>query len=129
MEKLLPDEKYINHMAENLEHLISHIQKDIAKLKDKNSDVFERFMAFSRSRSFIDTAEIVMGSIRKAMVAGHCLQNKSLHTEMAKKHGWDVCKSSDHPFFLQDDKDDDSDEEMPDVLKKMIARAILGALK
>lgn len=127
MSNMVVDNKELDGLADAVERLIKSLKIDIDFLRDENADIFNRYMAYNKLRSLLKGVDLVMSVAHKSMIAGHNLQDEMFHTEAGIKNGWDHAKTDDHPFFIDADKKD-SDDDIPDFLKKMIAGAFLSAM-
>jgi hypothetical protein len=127
MKNLVIDNKFLNTIAEGMEQLIDAMQDDIALLKDKNGDIFYRYMAFHRCAALVSVAMPLKDIVKNSMCGGHGLQNEIFHTESAKQNGWDKETSENHPFFKQE-SDDKDDDESTDIFSKIISTAILNSI-
>lgn len=127
MSNFVVDNKELNSLADAIDRLKDSLTKDVEHLRNKNADVFNRYMAYNKLRSLLKGVDLVLNIAHKSTVAGHNLNDPMFHTKAGVDNGWDEIKKFDHPFFKdEDDKDDDG--EMPDFLKKILADAVLGAL-
>ena len=127
MSDLKIDNKHLSRLADSIEDLHREIQKDIDFLRDESGDLFMRYMAYNRSMNYVKGVDLIMSLYHKNLVSGHALQDPIYKTELYNKKGWDTPRVAEHPFFLDGD-DDEDDSEMPDILKKILAGAVLSAI-
>ncbi len=104
MTDLKIDEEELNAIAYLLEELCKCINTDILILRDKEEDLFNRYMAYNRSDSILRSAEFGMKLSRKFMKSGHNLNDKTLHAKEGVKNDWDKSSIAENPFFLQEEK-------------------------
>lgn len=121
MENLVPDNDYMNEMANSIDDLHGVMQKDIKALRDSNCDVFDRYMAFFRSYNYLKTIRFMHQLVTSSLLGGRDVQDKFFETKSRKKNGWDVVKLENNPFFK---RPMDKEAEIPEELKKMLKEAI-----
>lgn len=125
MENFKIDNEKINNLCKLVDTLQECIQKDVSEVKNESADVFSRFMAFSRLDFYLNTNMYMNNLTKKAMVFGHALNHEVFKTEKHNEHGWHTPNFEQIKFFESPTNREDDDSEIPDVLKKIIAGAIL----
>lgn len=103
------DEEHLEATANALENLIECLEKEIKELKDKSGDNFSRYMAYNRSYSLLKLWPAMMDTCKMNFISGHNLAHKFLQTKEAKDKNWDKMKLENHPFFINEDRDDDDE--------------------
>jgi hypothetical protein len=127
MSKFVVDNKELKALADSVKRMTEQLNKDAEYLRDEKADVFNRYMAYNKLRSTLKGLDAIMSLCKSSMIAGHNLQDEMFHTEAGLDNGWDEPQTFDHPFF-KDEEEKDDDNEMPDILKKILAGAVLGAI-
>jgi hypothetical protein len=128
MEKLVADNEYLNFIADKTEKFIKVLQVDADKLRNKDSDQFERYMAWVRLSAYFEAAEMVVKVSRTGLSSGHDINHPALQTPSAINGGWGQIKIKDNPFFVQEDDDDDemvSETTIETELKKIFPKHIV----
>ncbi len=129
MSDAVPDNNHLERLASAVEALQDCITIDILLLRNKNADLFERYMAYTRSYFFIRLCEFSGESMKMNLASGHQIHHPALQTEMAKKNGWDTVAKG-HPFFIDDDSDEGKEKDsVPSWLKEAFKDAMKEAMK
>lgn len=125
MENLKIDEKHLQNLVMVYEEFIDKLNVDIEFLKNKHSDIFDRYMSYWRLKNLAKSINIISDLHKSALIAGHSLNHELLQTKEAKKHGWDEMKLENNPFFIQNDEEN---EERMEKIKKSFAEALIASL-
>lgn len=120
MENLVPDQKFLDRLCESAERIHAFIADDLIKLKDKDADIFSRYMAFARTNSYLNLMKAYLENFRETFALGHDLRNEIFNTKNARENGWGhSCKKN--PFFINDDSSECYDD-LPENVKEFFTQ-------
>lgn len=111
MKDLVIDEKYLKHVVKNVENLMEAMTCELDKLKDKNEDMFIRYMSYIRLHCILETNEFFLNLHKTSILAGHSLADPRMHTKKCKENGWDEFKTEYDSFFVNPDDETEEEEE------------------
>jgi hypothetical protein len=99
------DEETISILINAFKKFIDAVQEDLTNLENKTTDIFIRYIAYSRLSNLFLVISKISPIIKDSFVLGSNLQDKIFHTEEYKKNEWD--KQDNNPFFKEDKNDND----------------------
>lgn len=126
MDKLIPDNRYLNEVAGSVEGFIEQLQEEVALLKDENADIFSRFMAYNRCQALRKITKPLADVIGVAMAAGFNISHEIFQTPTAIECGWDEPHPEINHFFINENQNEDGS--MNDLAKEKIAKRLVESL-
>lgn len=128
MSKLRIDEEHLNDLAGTYESFIELLQKNMKKIKDKNEDIFERYMSYWFLKNLLQMIDVCTTLTKDTLLSGHLLNHSVFNTEVYRNKNWDELEPEEHPFFMKSDDEKKNKESIPDELKVLLGAAILSKL-
>jgi CTP:phosphocholine cytidylyltransferase-like protein len=96
------DEEYVEQTINDMMNLVGFLNKEINTLRDKNNDIFNRYMTFCRLASANESMRDSYRLFRNAFRMGFDINHNIFQTEASKKTGWGENNVSENPFFKQE---------------------------
>jgi len=100
------DEEHLKVLVKSIEKANEFIAMDINILKNKEADIFVRFMAYQRSVYFALIHAPVMVASKNMLIAGYSLHNPIFKTAEALKNGWGELSVDNCEFFITPESDE-----------------------
>jgi hypothetical protein len=100
--QILPDEKHIQRVVDNMDEFIKALQHTKSILENKEADMFSRFMSYIKFDALMDAVRITNDVLKFSVLSGHALAHPELHTAEAKEKGWNQMTPWKHPFFINE---------------------------
>lgn len=110
MSKFKVDRGFLKSMASEIDDLIENMESDKATMLDKNADLFERYLAFSRVNNLIFTSKAMSVMLKNSFRLGFDMgRHDVFHTKAFKKCGWESGGLNTNPFFESVDEESEED--------------------
>jgi hypothetical protein len=104
MKELKIDEEHLDEIANEIYSLISYLKEDVNSIKNKDADIFERYMAYCKLLGVISHINMGCNLHKTSMYLGHCIAYETFQTEEAKRCGWALDNLEKNPFFKDENK-------------------------
>jgi hypothetical protein len=108
MTDLKIDEEHISTVIKSAEQLIDVLYTMVGKLRNKDTDINERYLRYVRLVNLLKTFEF-MSSLTDAIIKiGHDFNHEIFHTPSYKEKGWDKRDLNKNPFFINPNESSES---------------------
>lgn len=110
MTEVMIDEYELTALSDAVLTLSKRLNEEAMKITNKDEDIFNRYMSYSRMRAFIDFSEVIFKTTKHLLICGHDINHPLINTEEAKKKGWGKSNIENNPFFTTKDQKQNHDE-------------------
>ncbi len=122
MKQLEIDEEFIEETIDATIKVVEYLNGEIKELRDKNNDIFDRYITFCRLTCVLNGLKHLHYQFRNSFRTGFDLNDTVFNTNKCKEAGWKDNDVSGNPFFKQEEtKDNDLSE-----LEKRLSAAMEG---
>ena len=97
--KPVVDERFLNHLADTLQTIRKNIKNDIDDLRNKEGDIFARYMAYCRAKATIRSFEFLADMGAFLLKDGHTLNHEYFKTQEYIEAGWNDDHLAKNDFF------------------------------
>jgi len=110
MKELKINEEHLREALGAIENLMKVLEEDAKVLRNKEADIFVRYMAYQRA-SFIAVTHIwILSAAKQMMVAGNHLNHPIFKTEESLKNGWGKFDLEGCEFFKSQDEEKETEK-------------------
>ena len=110
MSKFKVDRDFLKGIASSLDELIENMESDKEAMLDKDTDLLERYMSFSRISNILFTGKTMSVMSKNAFRLGFDMgRHDVFHTKAFKKCGWKDVDLNTNPFFKDVEEEGEED--------------------
>lgn len=102
MNEIKINEDAITHLANSIENHANNLLDGVVVLKNKNNDVFTRYMTFVRLSPLVDVVNMLITISKECFMFGHDVNHPFLQTKEAEKTAWASFSLEGNPFFTDE---------------------------
>lgn len=107
MSRFKVDRDFLNNTSNEIDEIIEHMQSEKEVMLDKNADLLDRYLSFSRLSNIVFTVKAMDVMQKNQFRLGFDFgRHDVFHTKAFKRCGWKDGDLSTNPFFKEVDEED-----------------------